>query len=60
LQKQLEDKEEYLQHIKHLIQQLSNSGADDDVIQQKKDEIYKIKNDIDDLNFEISKCKMRD
>lgn len=60
LKKQLQEKEEYLQHLKHLVQQMSSSDADDVLIQQKKEEISKIKKDIESLTFEISKCKMRD
>ncbi|HCY21764.1 TPA: hypothetical protein DIC40_08195 [Patescibacteria group bacterium] len=60
LQKQLQEKEEYMQHLKHLVQELNTSGADNSIIQQKKDEISKIKQEIELLNFEISKCKMKD
>lgn len=60
LQKQLIEKEEYLQHLKHLVQQLSSNGADDVVVQQKKDEISTIKKDIEKLTFEISKSKMKE
>ncbi len=60
LKKQLQEKEEYLQHIKHLVQQMSSNGADDILIQQKKDEISKIKIAIEDLTLEINKCKMKE
>jgi len=60
LKKQLQEKEEYIQHLKHLVQQLSSSGADSEIINQKKDEISKTKKDIEDLCFEINKCKMKE
>ena len=58
LEKKLQEKEEYLQHLKHIVQQL-NGNVDDSIIQKKKEEISQIKQDVEDLNFEISKCKMR-
>lgn len=58
LEKKLQEKEEYLQHLKHIVQQL-NGNIDDSTIQKKKEEISQIKQDVEDLNFEISKCKMR-
>lgn len=59
LQKQLKEKEEYLQQLKHFVQQLNNGWWDPSIIQQKKEEICKIKEEIEELNFEISKCKMK-
>ncbi len=60
LQKQLQEKEEYLQHLKHLVQQMSSSGGDNVLIQQKKEEIASIKKEIEEISFEISKCKMKE
>ncbi|MDD3262427.1 MAG: class I tRNA ligase family protein [Candidatus Absconditabacteria bacterium] len=60
LKKQLQEKEEHIQHLKNLVQQLSSNGADIDIINQKKDEISKAKKDIEDLCFEINKCKMKE
>lgn len=60
LQKQLQEKEEYLQHLKHLVQQMSSNGIDETLVQQKKEEISTIKKDIEKLTFEISKCKMKE
>jgi len=60
LQKQLQEKEEYLQHLKHIVQQLSSNWSDTEIINSKKDEISKIKKEIEIINFEISKCKMKE
>ncbi len=60
LQKQLKEKEEYLQYLKNLVQQMSSSNTENIIVQQKKEEISKIKESIEELNFEISKCKMKE
>ncbi len=60
LQKQIQEKEELLQHVRTTIQHLTASWADISLIQEKKEQISYLKQEIENLTFEISKCKMKE
>jgi valyl-tRNA synthetase len=57
LRETLRNKEQELQTIRNMIPRLSASGADPEVIRQKKKEITKLKKDIEELQYEIQKQK---
>ncbi len=59
MEKQLKEKEEHLQYLRNLVQQMSISAADPSSIQTKRDEISTLKSEIEELSFEISKCKIK-
>lgn len=57
LRETLRAKEQQLQSIRNFIPSLSASGADPEVIRDKKKEMNKLKKDIDELHYEIQKQK---
>ena len=54
----LRAKEQELQSIRTMMPSLSSSGADPEVIRQKKKEMNKLKKDIEELNYELQKQKV--
>lgn len=59
LQQQLVKKQEYLQHLKLLLPQMIQAEQDPAAIEKKKKEIELVKEDIEQLEYEISKEKMK-
>lgn len=53
----LRAKEQELQFIRTLIPSLSASGVDAEIIREKKEEMIKIKKNIEDLEYELQKQK---
>jgi len=54
----LRAKEQELQSIRSMMPSLSSSGADPEIIRQKKKEMNKLKKDIEELNYELQKQKV--
>ena len=58
LRESLRLKEQELQSIRTMMPSLSSSGADPEVIRQKKKEMNKLKKDIEELQYETQKEKL--
>ena len=58
LREALRAKEQELQAIRTMMPSLSSSGADPDIIREKKREMNKLKKDIEELQYELQKEKI--
>lgn len=54
----LRAKEQELQSLRTMMPSLSSSGADPDIIREKKKDMNKLKKDIEELQYEIQKEKI--
>lgn len=59
LKKDLVSMEEYLQYLKNTVSSMMTNKSDEELIAQKKKEITKIKKSILELEYEISKMKVK-
>lgn len=60
LQKKLDEKQEYLQYVRSLLSNMNASGADPKLLEQKREEIAKLKEEIDELALAINKLKIKE
>lgn len=60
LQKKLDEKQEYLQYVRSLLSNMNASGAETKLLDQKREEIAKLKEEIDELALAINKLKIKE
>lgn len=58
MEEDLENKVEHLQHLKSLISSIAQS-ADTEIISQKRKDVERLQNEIEDLEFNITKLKIK-
>jgi hypothetical protein len=60
LTKKLAEKQEYLQHLRNLLSSLNNNGWSPEIMTKKREEIQTVKDEIEELELEINKLKMKE
>ena len=60
LTKKLWEKQEYLQHLRNLLSSLNNNGWSPEILTKKREEIQTVKDEIEELELEINKLKMKE